>query len=235
MGPVPCRLAGEASLRALEDGMTDWLFPPAPRTFLPIVGRAARFPVRRILCVGQNYAAHAREMGHDRADPFFFSKPADAIIASGSTIPYPSATTDLHHEVELVCGLGDGGRIVGWAVGCDLTRRDLQAAAKAAGRPWDAAKGFDRSAPCAALSPTPPAGDAAISLEVNGEARQSGRLSDMVWSPSEVLAKAGALWDLLPGDLIFTGTPEGVGPLKPGDRVEARIDGLTTLTFEVAR
>ena len=214
--------------------MTDWLFPPAPTPSVPISDRAGRFPVRRILCVGQNYAAHAREMGHDRAEPFFFTKPADAVVVDGADPVFPSATANLHHEVELVCAIGTDGGIAGWAVGCDLTRRDLQAAAKDKGRPWDAAKGFDQSAPCGAitLGPLPyPAG--AISLSVNGEVRQSGRLDDMVWSPDEILAKARALWDVRPGDLIFTGTPEGVGPLQPDDRVEASVEGLDPLAFTV--
>ncbi|HYC75027.1 fumarylacetoacetate hydrolase family protein [Brevundimonas sp.] len=212
--------------------MTDWLFPPAPIASLAVVGRAERLPVRRILCVGQNYAAHAREMGHERAEPFFFSKPADALVTDGADPRYPTATADLHHEVELVCAVGEDGGIVGWAVGCDLTRRDLQAAAKAKGRPWDSAKGFDQSAPCGALTLGPlPDPAAPIRLSVNGDARQSGRLDDMVWAPDEILAKARTLWDLRPGDLIFTGTPEGVGPLQPGDRVEASIGGLQTLTF----
>ena len=214
--------------------MTDWLFPPAPTVSLPIVGRDERFPVRRILCVGQNYAAHAREMGHARAEPFFFTKPADALVADGADPVFPTATADLHHEVELVCAVGAAGAIAGWAVGCDLTRRDLQAIAKATGRPWDAAKGFDQSAPCGALTlgalPDPAA---PINLSVNGETRQSGRLDDMVWSPAEILAKALELWDVRPGDLIFTGTPEGVGPLHAGDRVEACIAGLQTLSFTV--
>ena len=212
--------------------MTNWLFPPAPTPSLPIAGRSHRFPVRRILCVGQNYAAHAREMGHERAEPFFFSKPADALVADGADPLFPTATDDLHHEVELVCAIGDDGTIIGWAVGCDLTRRDLQAAAKAKGRPWDAAKGFDQSAPCGPLTlgalPDPAA---AITLSVNGQTRQAGRLDDMVWAPDEILAKARALWDVRAGDLIFTGTPEGVGPLQPGDRVEAAIGGLAPLTF----
>ncbi len=214
--------------------MTDWLFPPAPTVSLPIVGRSERFPVRRILCVGQNYAAHAREMGHARAEPFFFTKPADAVVVDGANPVFPMATANLHHEVELVCAVGTAGSIAGWAVGCDLTRRDLQAVAKEKGRPWDAAKGFDQSAPCAALTlgalPDPAA---PIILSVNGETRQSGRLDDMVWSPVEILAKARELWDVRPGDLIFTGTPEGVGPLQVGDRVEACIGGLQTLSFSV--
>jgi fumarylpyruvate hydrolase len=214
--------------------MIQWMFPPAATPSLPIAGRPERFPVRRILCVGQNYAAHAREMGHDRAEPFFFAKPADALVADSTDPVYPLATADLHHEVELVGAVGPDGGFIGWAVGCDLTRRDLQASAKAAGRPWDAAKGFDQSAPCGALTlgalPDPAA---AIALSVNGETRQSGRLADMVWSPAEVLAKARSLWDVQPGDLIFTGTPEGVGPLNPGDRVEAMIGGLSPLSFTV--
>ena len=174
--------------------MTDWLFPPAPIASLAVVGRAERLPVRRILCVGQNYAAHAREMGHERAEPFFFSKPADALVTDGADPRYPTATADLHHEVELVCAVGEDGGIVGWAVGCDLTRRDLQAAAKAKGRPWDSAKGFDQSAPCGALTLGPlPDPAAPIRLSVNGDARQSGRLDDMVWAPDEILAKARTL------------------------------------------
>ena len=214
--------------------MTDWLFPPAPAVSLPVVGLSARFPVRRILCVGQNYAAHAREMGHARAEPFFFTKPADAVVVDGTDPVFPMATADLHHEVELVCAVGSAGTIVGWAVGCDLTRRDLQAAAKEKGRPWDAAKGFDQSAPCGALTLAETLDTAAaIALSVNGALRQSGRLDDMIWSPTEILAKARELWDVRPGDLIFTGTPEGVGPLRPGDRVEATVEGLQTLSFTV--
>lgn len=214
--------------------MTDWLLPPSPTPSLPIHGSSRRFPVRRIICVGQNYAAHAREMGHDRADPFFFTKPADALVSDGGHPRFPTATANLHHEVELVCAIGADGAIAGWAVGCDLTRRDLQAAAKEKGRPWDAAKGFDQSAPCGALLLGPlPDPSAAIVLTVNGGLRQSGSLDDMVWSPLEILAKARELWDVGPGDLIFTGTPEGVGPLQPGDRVEAWVGGLQTLNFTV--
>lgn len=211
--------------------MTDWIVPPPPAPSLPIAGSTARFPVRRILCVGQNYAAHAREMGAERAEPFFFSKPADALVVDGADPVYPTATADLHHEVELVCAIGPRG-ILGWAVGCDLTRRDLQAAAKKAGRPWDAAKGFDMSAPCAAITlGAGPGPDAAIALSVDGQVRQSGRIGDMVWTPDEVLAKARELWDVRPGDLIFTGTPEGVGPVLPGQTVEATIDGVAPLRF----
>ncbi len=191
--------------------------------------------MRRILCVGQNYAAHAREMGADpdKPAPFFFAKPADALVVDGRDPAYPSATQNLHYEVELVVALGADARPVGWAVGVDLTRRDLQAEAKAKGRPWEAGKAFDQSAPCGALSLTPPAADAAIELRVNGDVRQSGRLSDMIWDVDGVLSKAAELWALQPGDLIFTGTPEGVGPLNPGDRVEAVIAGLPPLSFTV--
>ena len=216
--------------------MTQWLFQPAPTPSLAIFDDARRFPVRRILCVGQNYAAHAREMGADpsKPAPFFFAKPADALVVDGADPTYPPATANLHHEVELVVAIGEGGMIAGWAVGVDLTRRDLQSEAKAKGRPWEAGKAFDQSAPCGALTlgalPDP---DAIIQLTVNGEVRQSGRLSDMIWDPAGILAQANMLWRLQPGDLIFTGTPEGVGPLVSGDRVEASIDGLAPLTFTV--
>ena len=220
-----------------------WLFdPPAPAA-LSIAGRGERFPVRRIFCVGRNYAAHAREMGADpsREAPFFFSKPAEAVITNAE-VPFPPMTSDLHHEVELVCAIGGEGAdlapakaaelIIGWAVGVDLTRRDIQADAKKQGRPWDAAKGFDASAPCGALTlGSLPHPDGAIGLTVNGAMRQSGRLGDMIWSPAEVVAQASRLWRLKPGDLIFTGTPEGVGPLVRGDSVEASIEGLTPLAF----
>ncbi|WP_122466892.1 fumarylacetoacetate hydrolase family protein [Brevundimonas lutea] len=222
--------------------MTDWLFDPAPRPSLTAV-TGGRLPVRRILCVGQNYAAHAREMGAERAEPFFFSKPGDALVAGGGSIPFPGATDNLHHEAELVCVIGgegadlspeDAGRLIwGYAVGVDLTRRDLQAAAKQAGRPWDAAKGFDHSAPVgpvtAAADWSP--GGQSIALTVNGETRQSASLADMVWNPAEIVAQASRLWRVMPGDLIFTGTPEGVGPLRPGDTVRATVEGLSPVEF----
>ncbi|WP_121903600.1 fumarylacetoacetate hydrolase family protein [Sphingomonas sp. PP-CE-3A-406] len=206
-----------------------------------IVGTTDRFPVRRIFCVGQNYADHAREMGSDpdRQQPFFFSKPADAVVASGTTLPFPTQTEDLHHEVELVVAIGVGGKdvaateatamIFGAGVGIDLTRRDLQAVAKKAGRPWDMAKGFDRSAPVGALTPSQPAAHGAIALAVDGETRQSGDLSMMIWSVAEVIAALSSFVELAPGDLIFTGTPAGVGPIRRGQRVRATIDGLEPL------
>lgn len=214
---------------------------------IAIAGSSDRFPVRRIFCVGQNYADHAREMGSDpdRQQPFFFSKPADAVVANGSTLPFPVQTSDLHHEVELVVALGVGGAnistdeavgmIFGAAVGIDLTRRDLQAAAKKAGRPWDMAKGFDHSAPIAALTPGAPSASGAIALSVDGEERQSGDLSMMIWSVPEIIATLSTYVELAPGDLIFTGTPAGVGPILRGQAVRATIDGFEPLqvTFAV--
>jgi fumarylpyruvate hydrolase len=227
--------------------MNAFVIPPAPVPSVPVVGTDARFPVRRILCVGRNYAAHAREMGADpeREPPFFFSKPADAIVPGGGEVAYPSATADLHHEVELVIALGGGGAdltparaaeaVFGWAVGVDLTRRDLQAEAKKAGRPWDASKGFDASAPIGTITPrsalAAPRGR--IRLSVDGAVKQDGDLADMIWDPAGVVAEASRLWRLAPGDLIFTGTPEGIGPVARGQRVEAAIDGLQPLSFRV--
>jgi fumarylpyruvate hydrolase len=216
--------------------MTQWLFPPRPIPSLPIKGREERFPVRRILCVGQNYAAHAREMGADPAKqtPFFFSKPGDAVVTDGADPAYPSATANLHYEAELVACIGEDGKPVGWAVGCDLTRRDLQAEAKKTGRPWDAGKGFDQSAPCGPVTlGALPAPAGAIALSVNGETRQSGTLDDMILNPEQIVEAAARLWTLQAGDLIFTGTPEGVGPVVQGDKVVVTIDGLETLAFEI--
>ncbi|HYF23593.1 MAG TPA: fumarylacetoacetate hydrolase family protein [Caulobacteraceae bacterium] len=227
--------------------MTGYVFAPPSPVALPVLGTDALFPVRRVFCVGRNYAAHAREMGADpqREAPFFFTKPADAVVAPGRDVPYPGATADLHHEVELVVALSDGGAdippeqagayVFGWAVGVDLTRRDLQAEAKKAGRPWDAAKGFDCSAPVSAIRPIAelerPTGR--IRLSVDGAPRQDADLSDMIWNPAEIIAEASKLWALRPGDLIFTGTPEGVGPIPRGGRVEAEIEGVGALSFTV--
>jgi fumarylpyruvate hydrolase len=225
--------------------MSTYVVPPAPIPVVPIEGEAAVFPVRRILCVGRNYAAHAREMGGDERDPpFFFAKPADAVVPPGAQTPYPSATTDLHHEIELVAALGAGGAdvspkealslIFGYAVGVDLTRRDLQNAAKANRQPWDASKGFDASAPVSAIrrwTGAPPQGF--IRLSVNGQVRQDATLADMIWNIAEVVAEASKLWRLEPGDLIFTGTPEGVGRLVRGDTVEGVVEGVGKLAFTV--
>ena len=214
--------------------MTAFAVPIRPQPTVPVQGSDRPFPVRRILCVGRNYAAHAREMGADGRDPpFFFSKPADAVVPPGSDVPYPSATSDLHHEIELVVAIGEGGSIFGFAVGVDLTRRDLQNGFKAKGQPWDAAKGFDASAPISAIVPgaTIPAGR--IALSVNGAVKQEGQIADMIWSVKEVLIEAGKLWKLEAGDLVFTGTPEGVGPIARGDLVEGSVEGVGSLSFRV--
>lgn len=209
-----------------------------------IAGSPHRYPVHRIYCVGRNYAAHVREMGNDpqREPPCFFMKPADAIVANGSAVPYASRTSNLHHEVELVVAIGAGGRnidpraaldhVFGYAVGNDLTRRDLQSAAKDQGLPWDVAKGFDHSAPITAIRIVADAGHLSsgrIWLEVNGHKRQDANLAEMIWSVPEIIAELATLYELQPGDLIFTGTPAGVGPVQRGDSIVAGIDGLDTL------
>ena len=213
---------------------------------VPVVGDTATFPVRRIYCVGRNYAAHAREMGADptREAPFFFTKPADAIVLDGATLPYPQATRNLHHEIELVVALKSGGAnvpvdtaldlVYGYGVGLDMTRRDLQNAAKAAGKPWDMGKGFDRSAPITAIRPATAIGHpskGAVWLRVNGEVKQTGDLADLIWSVPETIAYLSGLVELAPGDMIFTGTPEGVGPVVAGDLLEGHIDGVGDLTI----
>lgn len=217
---------------------------PLP-VLIPITGSDIVFPVRRVLCVGRNYAAHRREMGGDDRDPpFFFSKPADALVPPGGQVPFPSATQNLHHEIELVIALGAGGSdipperaldaVFGYAVGVDLTRRDLQNLAKDKGQPWEASKGFDASGPVSAIRPwsgAPPQGR--IHLSVNGEVRQNAYISDMIWSVAEIISEASRLWMLKAGDLIFTGTPEGVGPLQQGDRVEGEVEGVGVLAFRL--
>ncbi len=228
----------------------DFVIEPPTRPVVPVVGGGA-FPVRRIYCVARNYAAHAREMGGDpsREAPFFFTKPADAVlpVRDGETgrFPYPPGTSDVHHELELVVALAAGGEdlsveqaraaIWGYAVGLDMTRRDLQAEAKAKGRPWDVAKAFDCSAPISSLRPAsgwvPDHGS--IGLDVNGQARQRGDLADMIWSVPEVIACLSRYFRLEPGDLVFTGTPEGVGPVNAGDRLHGFVDGVGTLSLEV--
>jgi fumarylpyruvate hydrolase len=215
--------------------MTEFAVTAPPRPVVPVEGASAVFPVRRILCVGRNYAAHRAEMGGDDRDPpFFFSKPADAVVPPGQNAPYPSATSNLHHEIELVVAIGEGGSIFGYAAGVDLTRRDLQAKAKDKGQPWDAAKGFDASAPISAIRRAegpPPQGR--IRLSVNGEVRQDATVADMLWNVEEIVAEAGKLWKLDAGDLIFTGTPEGVGPLVRGDLVEGEVEGMGALSFRI--
>jgi len=226
--------------------MTAFAFPPPPTPVVPVAGSGMLFPVRRILCVGRNYAAHRREMGGDERDPpFFFAKPGDAVVPGDGTVTFPSATDELHHEIELVLAIGGEGAdlspeaaagvIFGCAVGVDLTRRDLQNHAKAKGQPWEAGKGFDGSAPISHIARGAPPPDAArIWLAVNGEVRQSGRIGDMIWSPAEILAQASTLWRLAPGDLIFTGTPEGVGSLARGDVVTGGVDGVGALAFTLS-
>ncbi len=214
---------------------------------VPVEG-GGEFPVRRIFCVGRNYADHAREMGGDpsREPPVFFTKPADA-VTSAETVPYPTLTHDLHHEIELVVAIGQGGRdiaaadaqahVFGYAVGLDLTRRDLQAAAKARGMPWDMAKGFDDSAPIAPITradPAKPLEGGKIWLKINGDTRQSGDLADMIWSIPEVIAELSRYVALQPGDLIFTGTPAGVNRIEPGDELHGHVAGLSDLKLRIA-
>lgn len=229
--------------------MNRFVFPPTPTPSVPVQGRADLFPVRRIYCVGRNFAEHAREMGApvERGTPVFFTKPGDAILPSGGPQPYPSATRDLHHEVELVVAIGrdapgviareDAGRhVFGHAVGLDLTRRDLQAAAKAKGLPWDLAKGFDRSAPISAIVPvdeTTPAADALLWLEVNGARRQQAPLSDMIFSVPDILHELSQRFELRAGDLVFMGTPAGVAALQSGDRWVAGVDGLVAFSGQI--
>jgi len=222
-------------------------FPPAPPPSVSIAGLTAHFPVRRIFCVGRNYAEHAREMGHDdREPPFFFSKPSDALVEHGATIPYPPATADLHYEAELVVALDKGGRdiaaadalacIYGYACGNDLTRRDVQGAAKKMGRPWDMGKGFDRSAVVGPIHRVADVGHidrGAIGLSVNGAVKQSGDIADMIWSTPEIIACLSGLVALAPGVLILTGTPAGVGALSVGDTCVVSIAGLPDLATTI--
>jgi fumarylpyruvate hydrolase len=225
-----------------------YVFAPPPRTWAAVHGSGDRFAVHRIYCVGLNYADHVREMGGDlaRQPPILFSKPADALVANGSDVVYPPRTTNLHHEVELVVAIGRGGaniaaadalaHVYGYAVGNDLTRRDLQTSAHKAGLPWDVGKGFDQSAPMASLHTVEQVGhpvDARIWLKVNDEIRQDSTLDKMIWSVPEIIAELSTLYTLQPGDLIFTGTPDGVGPLVPGDSVTAGIYGLDTLQHRI--
>jgi fumarylpyruvate hydrolase len=229
---------------------TQYVIPAPVVPGVPVRG-GGLFPVRRIFCVGRNYAAHAREMGADpdREPPFFFTKPADAILTGGADMPYPPQTADLHHEVELVVAIGTGGsdipvaearsHIWGYAVGIDMTRRDLQGAAKKAGKPWDMGKGFDHSAPIGEMVAAADLGkkygsDGHVLLTVNGEERQEGDLADMIWSIPEIVATISTFVTLAPGDLIFTGTPEGVAAVKRGDELEGLISGLPPVRVKIA-
>lgn len=224
-----------------------YVMPPFPVPSLPVEGSDARFPVRRIFCVGRNYEEHAREMGADtREPPFFFTKPADALVTGNAAIPYPPATQDLHHEAELVVALRAGGvdiapeaaldLIWGYAPGNDLTRRDLQAAAKAARRPWDMGKAFDASAPCGTLVPVSVCGHisrARITCTVDGRVTQDADIADMIWDVPHIIAHLSGLVRLEPGDLIFTGTPAGVGPVARGQTVRVEIAGLGAVETKV--
>lgn len=225
--------------------MTSALFSLA-QPMVPILGQDSVYPVRRVFCVGRNYAGHAREMGSDpnREPPFYFSKSADSLVPGGGTVPYAPGTGNLHHEIELVVALGKpvfqadaeqaAQAVYGHAVGLDMTRRDLQNAAKDIGRPWDLGKSFEFSAPITALVPSAtPMGSGKISLEVNGQTRQQGDLADMIWSVPEVIAHLSQYYHLGLGDLIYTGTPEGVSAVKPGDKLVGRIDGLPDLVVEI--
>lgn len=227
-----------------------FVISPQSQPSVAISGSSDRFPVRRIFCVGRNYADHVREMGNDPKSepPLFFSKPADAVVESGAVIAYPSNTSNLHHEVELVIAIGQGGsniaesdalsHVWGYGVGVDLTRRDRQAEAKKAGTPWDTAKGFDQSAPISALTSVSTAGHplkARIWLSVNGETRQDSNTGGMIWAVPEIIAALSQWWELKAGDLIFTGSPEGVSAIGPGDAIACGVEGLDELKFSIKR
>lgn len=221
-----------------------------PQPAVPVAGTDEMFPVHRIYCVGRNYAAHAREMGHDpeRAAPVFFMKPADAVVLSGCTVAYPSRTKNLQHEIELVVAIGESGRdipvekaldhVFGYGAGIDLTRRDLQLQAKESRGTWDTAKGFDQSAPISTLHRATETGhpdSGRIWLSVNGKIRQEADLNELIWSVPEAIAELSTLFVLTPGDLIFTGTPAGVGPLEAGDKVTGGIDGIDQLEITIGK
>ncbi len=224
-----------------------FVIPPPPQATLAIAGSEELFAVRRIWCVGRNYLEHIKEMGQDeREPPFFFAKPADAIAPDGTTVPYPSLTKDLHHEVELVVALKGGGRflkaasandlIFGYGVGIDLTRRDLQIASRDIKRPWEIGKAFDASAPCGPLMPAAKIGHPTtgrVTLKCNDQLRQDGDLAQMIWKVPEVIEKLSEMVALAPGDIIMTGTPSGVAATVPGDRLECEIERVGTLTVTI--
>jgi fumarylpyruvate hydrolase len=226
--------------------MSNYVIEIGPQSSLPVAGSGQRFPVGRIYCVGRNYADHAREMGHDpdREAPFFFMKPANSIVQNNASLSYPVGTKDVHHEIELVVAIGKGGKNIavdkalshvwGYGVGLDMTRRDIQGEAKKQGRPWEMGKSFDESAPVTALRPASEIGHpakGAITLKVNGQVRQSGDLAMQIWNVPEQISYLSHLITLQPGDLIFTGTPAGVGPIKPGDKLEGHVDGVGDLVI----
>jgi fumarylpyruvate hydrolase len=224
-----------------------YVIAPPPQAAIAVAGSDEMFPVRRIWCVGRNYEEHIKEMGHDVRDPpFFFAKPADAVVPDGATIPYPSLTKDLHHEVELVVALKSGGRniklenaldcIWGYGVGIDLTRRDLQIASRKQERPWEVGKAFDASAPCGKLMPASKIGHPSkgkIVLKCNGKVRQDGDLAQMIWNVPEVIVKLSEMVELAPGDIIMTGTPSGVASCVAGDTLECEVAGVGTLTVTI--
>ncbi len=229
----------------------DYCFAPTPTVSVPVVGQSVEFPVHRIYCVARNFEDHAREMGQtSREPPFFFMKPADAVVVvpAGETVtlPYPSLTRNLHHEIELVVAIGKGGsniavehaaeHIFGYAVGLDMTRRDLQNDMKKQGRPWCIGKGFDHSAPIGPITPSqhvPGIQQATLCLQVNGTVRQQSQISQLIWNVAETIAQLSAAWALQPGDLIYTGTPAGVGAVVAGDTLAGSIDGLTPIALTV--
>jgi fumarylpyruvate hydrolase len=232
----------------LRERVYEYVVDLAPLPSVPVLGTRRLFPVRRLYCVGRNYAEHAREMGGDpkREKPFFFQKAADSIVTDG-VFPYPPLTSDVHHEIELVVALKAGGQnipaakakeiVYGYAVGLDMTRRDLQAEAKKQGRPWEAAKAFDRAAPLSAITPIEQSGflvKGAITLDVNGERRQTADLADMIWPVADIIAELSQLFLLAPGDMIFTGTPAGVGAVRRGDRLHGEIAKLAPLDVTVS-
>jgi fumarylpyruvate hydrolase len=214
-----------------------YVFAPTAQISVPVRGTASRFPVHRIYCVGRNYNDHVKEMGGvvGRDPPFFFAKPADALVLDGK-FPYPGRTQDVHHEIELVVALGPQAKIFGYAVGIDMTRRDLQAEAKRLSRPWETAKSFDSSAPITEIVPIAETGElvkGTITLDVNGHRRQTGDIADMIWNVSEIIAELGTYFKLQQGDVIFTGTPSGVGAVQRGDHMRGEIEGIGTLNIVV--
>lgn len=226
-----------------------YVIDPPPQPALAVAGTDKSFPVRRLWCVGRNYVEHIKEMGQDvREPPFFFAKPADAIVPDGGTVPYPSLTKDMHHEVELVVALKSGGRniptdkalacIYGYGVGIDLTRRDLQIASRDIKRPWEIGKAFDHSAPCGALTPAATIGHPSkgrIVLKVNGKVRQDGDLNQMIWNVPEIISKLSEMVALEPGDIIMTGTPSGVAATVAGDKIECEIEGVGKLSVAIGQ
>ncbi len=231
----------------MQTGAAGFVIDPAPQVSLPVVGTSARFPVHRVYCVGRNYAEHAIEMGHDpnREPPFFFQKNPDNLVVGGE-FPYPPKTKDVHHEIELVVALGKGGKDIpaekaldcvwGYGVGLDMTRRDLQGEAKKMGRPWEVGKAFEHSAPCGPLVPAAKIGHpskGAVWLDVNGERKQTGDLSQLIWNVPDTIAYLSTLFELKPGDLIFSGTPAGVGAVKRGDVMRGGVEGVGEIEIRV--